>query len=499
MGSSLSKIKSGNRNQNENNEKVPVYYNGKISAQVNKEDLLEKSSYFRAITKTCYRDHESDDIDISIPPNVSLKAFKQVINFINTDEIDIHVETLFEILNLALYLQIDDLQKFCLDHFTHNLNRKSLESQLGLLGENSFADEEFMRRALMFRESGRPSFSGLYFLQKAGERTYNLKMFSKHSERAHLISTFTMKNVSSLHLFDNMLCMVEYSYDLREVSLLQYDLISADMSSLTLENAIFSADSKPVICSDKENLFVISNVSKLDVLSGVVNKSLLSLSVFQRQSPTRSLEMLITKTLNPLPGWLSGLNVFFSHCFDGKLYVFYRKYIARPAFFTLRCVYLMTICVETLQILNNKWLTTENIKVKKGTKIEQFVMTKFKKILFHEKQQKLFIKMTNKCFYSSNFWKHVLIFDLKNNCFYSAKNFLPSSLACDEGDKYNYKFTLSGSGSLYGIRYLLERLGSRPTEVRSFQLRNDKLVENGVRWNCLGSARDSTIKSACFV
>ena len=157
-----------------------------------------------------------------------------------------------------------------------------------------------------------------------------------------------------------------------------------------------------------------------------------------------------TKNLNSFPGWLSSLNVFFSHCFDGKLYVFYRKYIAPPAFFTLGHVYLMTICVETLHVLKNEKLSTKNIKVKIGTKTEEFVMTKFEKVFFHEKQQKLLIRMANKCIYTSNRWKHVLVFDLKNNCFYSTKNFSPSWFTFY--DKYNYKFTFSSSGSLNGIR-----------------------------------------------
>ena len=91
----------------------------------------------------------------------------------------------------------------------------------------------------------------------------------------------------------------------------------------------------------------------------------------------------------------------------------------------------------------------------------------------------------------------LVIFDLKNDCFHLSKDLLPAH------DNYNFKFACSGSGSLYGISCLLsdECWDERPTEVRSFKLRNDKLVENGgVKWKCSkGSTRNSEIESACFV
>ena len=176
MGSKLDKTQSGGRNQNENKEKIPVYYNKKISIQVNREDLLEKSSYFRAILKICNKDHESDDIDISIP---AVKTFQEVMKFINTGEIDLKSESLFYTLNLALYLQIESLQKFCLDHFTYNLNRKSVESQLRMLEEYSFVDEEYKRRAACFH------FQNCIFCKQSEQEVAALKCFpntlSKHT------------------------------------------------------------------------------------------------------------------------------------------------------------------------------------------------------------------------------------------------------------------------------------------------------------------------------
>ena len=184
-----------------------------------------------------------------------------------------------------------------------------------------------------------------------------------------------MKSVSSLHFFDNALCMVEYSYDLRIVSLFQYDLVSASINKLTIEKAKFSEDSKPVICSDKGNLFLITGNNK--------NKGSLYLSVFQRHSSTDSFKILKDKKFNALPGCLKGLNIFFSQCVDGNLYVFYSIDIKFPTFFTFDDVYLLTICVKTLRVIKNEKLSTKNIKVKRGTNIKDFFMMKFEKMFFH--------------------------------------------------------------------------------------------------------------------
>ena len=134
--------------------------------------------------------------------------------FINSGEINLTIESVLETCHLALYLHLECLQQICLDHFTYNLNRKSLESQLRTMEKHLFVDEEFKKRALRFKESGRPSFSGLYFLQRVDRWTISLKMFSNYPDYAHVISIFEMKDFSPLHFFDNMICMVEYSWDL---------------------------------------------------------------------------------------------------------------------------------------------------------------------------------------------------------------------------------------------------------------------------------------------
>ena len=131
--------------------------------KVNRRELLEKSAYFRAILKPCFRDHRSDLIELHIPG--SYEVFKKVMQFINTGVITLDIETVFGTCHLALYLQIDCLPRLCLDHFTCNLNRNTVEKQLQVMDE-FYLDEEFKERALLFKGSGRASFSGLYFLQR---------------------------------------------------------------------------------------------------------------------------------------------------------------------------------------------------------------------------------------------------------------------------------------------------------------------------------------------
>ena len=107
-----------------------------------------------------------------------------------------------------MYLQIDCLQQLYLDHFTLNLNRNTLQSQLDLIAKNFSLYDEFEKRALMFEKSGVVSVSGLYFLQENRDgSTTSLKMKSKHSEPVHVLKEFTkLTEFGELHCVDDVLC-----------------------------------------------------------------------------------------------------------------------------------------------------------------------------------------------------------------------------------------------------------------------------------------------------
>ena len=213
--------------------------------------------------------------------------------------------------------------------------------------------------------------------------------------------------------------------------------------------------------------------------------------------------MRASKTYNSLPH--GSKTLFFSHCFDENLYLFYRE---GPApFFTFDDIHLLTVCAKTFRIMKNEKLSTKNITLKSGTKIRDFVMMNFEKIFFCKEQAKLIIRTSSNRFGGYNpFVKAIikeqfLIFDLKNDWFYFSEDFLPELSTSNENHKLKFTPSVRSSGLLYGIRFSDEFWNQRPTEVRSFQLRNDKLVENcGVKLKFSeDSTRESEIMSACFV
>ena len=115
--------------------------------------LLTSDPFWKLVTKT----------NVQTWSTGSYRVFKKVMNFVNTGSITLDMNTVLEIWHLATYLQIDCLLEICLDHFTLNLNRHTLEPQLNFMKNCSFLDREFRERALMFEKSGSPAFSGLYF------------------------------------------------------------------------------------------------------------------------------------------------------------------------------------------------------------------------------------------------------------------------------------------------------------------------------------------------
>ena len=128
---------------------------------VSKEKLLEKSHYFKSITKSCFADHKSEFTEVTIP--VSCESFKKVIDYVTTDIINISNNTVFEVFQISDYLQIESLQKMCLDHFIYNLNKKTLDHQLSLMENYQVSCNSFKQVALKFKEGGWPSVKGLYF------------------------------------------------------------------------------------------------------------------------------------------------------------------------------------------------------------------------------------------------------------------------------------------------------------------------------------------------
>ena len=258
---------------------------------VDRQKLLEKSAYFRTFSKPCYKHHNSVGRTKVLFPAKS-EIVEDVMQFINSDLIKLDVKNLLETSHLAEFLQIDCLQQLCFDHFTYNLNQISLKSQLGLMTEQYILDRKFEERALMFSKSGKPSFSGLYFVQ---QRSPALKMFGKRSKSFYEISKFRNKTFTSLHYVDHMLCSIVQDRDNEDVILFQYDLLSGKMYNVILENVKMlyykNVNYKSTICTDSKNLFIISEIDKDK------NECSLSLSVFHRKSLTGCLEKRLNLTI----------------------------------------------------------------------------------------------------------------------------------------------------------------------------------------------------------
>ena len=263
--------------RNERKREITVLYVGAANSdvvfssdndvviKVNKQKLFEKSAYFRALFKTCYKDHQSDLMKVIIP--VSCEVFKIVMEFINTDTITLDVKTLtllllmFETYHLALYLQIDILSEFCLDHFTYNLNQNTLESQLHIMKDELYLEKEFIKRANMFKVSERQFFTGFYILQDKKEEEKELgsylKVFSKDFKSLHVLSELKHDNIYTLQYFDFMLWFIVR--DGIKWYLSQYNLLSGNI----LKNVkCYYGYNKPIICFNSKNLFVISENKK---------------------------------------------------------------------------------------------------------------------------------------------------------------------------------------------------------------------------------------------
>ena len=523
-----------NKNQTENKNNVIFFRNEdfltKVNlTKVNRQKLLEKSGYYRAILKPCFKDHKSDSIKLQIPG--SCQVFTKVMHFINTNIITLDIETVLETCHLALYLQIDCLPQLCFDHFTHNLNQNTLEKQLHLMTKYSYLDKEFKERALLFEASGRPSYSGFYILEyKLMEENCvgkYLKSFSKDFKSHHMFlklkndTNSERKNTSSLHYFDLMICFVVLK-DMKWF-LCQYDLLSGKSSMLIInENVEYMVRYTDYLASDRYEIPVVcSNDNKLFIISKTVNKDEVSLllSVFQRNNVTACLKMC--KQIRFFATF--GTHMYFSHCYDDKIYIFYRKssmFDAEPES-DYENIYLLTICEKSLRVLKNQKLSTKSKTLAEGILDEDTEITDFEKMFVCQKQEKLFIRMT---FYhyddlDDKTEKKVLIFDMKNDFFYcGADNVIPSISLSPHSYEMGYlDFTLGKDGIVYGTYqyvnpyrkinvttsgFSLLKKFNVWTEIRAFRLENDKLVYDGVKFkDCSDRSNDyiSSLKSTCFV
>ena len=102
--------------QVETQKYVKILFNKTYFTKVNKEKLVNKSLYFKAIRKECYTDIKSEFVEVNF--ETSRKIFKQVMQYISSGEIYLNKRNLYKVFSLAVYLQMNDLEQLCLDYFT---------------------------------------------------------------------------------------------------------------------------------------------------------------------------------------------------------------------------------------------------------------------------------------------------------------------------------------------------------------------------------------------
>ena len=136
-------------------------------------------------------------------------------------------------------------------------------------------------------------------------------------------------------------------------------------------------------------------------------------------------------------------------------------------------------------------------------KLDEIELRGFEKMFYSWKQNKLFIQLTNRS--NLSYWHRVLVSDMKNDYFYfvekSFPSFCPSALIINL--RY-LNFTQCKDGTVYATcqyRKIVSADFEITTEIRAFQIRNDKLVNDRVKWRKLNriDSQISSLTSACFV
>ena len=402
---------------------LKVCFNKNKVVDVDREKMLKLSDYFTSITKTCYRDHKSNVVEVNF--HSSFDTFKQVMDFVDTGNINLDDKSVYDICELGQYLQIDSLQKPCLDYFTYNLNSITVETQLNLLQNHYFLDGEFTERALKFKESGRPSFSGLYFLERCdlfSNSVVSLNVVSSDFSHVHKISDIEFHGQGrfcEVEYFNNSIIFVCKSFESQY--LYQYDLTIGIMNKISLK-----LKDRVNVCCNNKNFFTV-NVTKNEK-----SKNFISLSVYGKLGKTQKLSLSKKITFDPSFEDVEDAEIFthanlrllFIHCNDNRVYVFYCG-DEETTDVRLDKMLLMTICLKTFSTIKLEWvknLITNYCKLLTESPLVNH-LSFCKKMFWLKDEQKLFIRMN---LYNTK----SLVFDTKKHAFYFNTNINPH---CYEG------------------------------------------------------------------
>ena len=467
---------------NSDQEIVKLSFNNKVVVKINKKQLLEKSFYFQTYFKPIYIDHKSKLIEVNM--QVSNKAFKKVMTYLTVGDVSIHKKNIFEIYQLALYLQIPDLQELCTDYFTYNLKRKDLKNQKKVLSNSSVAYSRFLEIASVFENSGRPTFSGVYFLHTLFGKI-RLRMFSrdfKHDHEVCEIDNYEGEKKMEMHYMRNTLVSWILNPSTMQVALLQHDLVTGKNRTISVENTV-----QVIICCDDKTLFAFS------VVKSETNDFLLGLSIFEKSKSSEDIKLCSKRIFDLSPKFkstdLNVLHLFFAHCADEKLYVFYKQ--NRKRSYALYDVMIVTICTKNLNILEKKQLIAYKFKFDIETGLK----------LYSNPLRKLFF-FKNKLFIRHSF-ETTLVFDVSKQYLYSTKKIGVNKHFRKNGwDKSVVDQYVAKDDKVYGI-FSYFRIASpnfkQCYEVRQFTFRSNKW-KISKKFKTEFEARNiNSVQTVCFV
>ena len=382
---------------------LKVCYSGRLIVEISKDKAINESGYFKSNVNPFLEDVNQKCVEVNF--DVSDKMFKQVMRFIESGEITLDHENLFDIVKLAEYLQVDTLNEKCLACFTCNLNIKNIDAQLCLIEKHLVSDKKFKDNAMSFKSTYRPSYGGLFFVKKRNGRLLLANVFNKSCNMTIIkddsFNYFSVEGCK-LHYFCNFLIICIQSRF--SFCLLSYDLLKDEFKDIEVESC-----QNTIVTSNSKNLFFIG-VNK----SG--NKDAIQLSTFNKsingelkRSKTRNFDLAELKQY-------SKIELHFSHCYDKNLYIYCTLLDSSTK---VKEVYILIFSLDTLKVVDKKKLLDEQKTSDLDWKNYNRQYSEFKRYLldidaifrlvYSEKHSILFI--------FSPFLKITIVYDLKNDSY----------------------------------------------------------------------------------
>ena len=142
--------------------------------------------------------------------------------------------------------------------------------------------------------------------------------------------------------------------------------------------------------------------------------------------------------------------------------------------------------------MKNGKLSDENVRIdREFKKVIGDEMWTFEKLFYSDYHKKLFIKLS-----MVSQTKYVVVFDMKNDFFYSHRNFLTSNPCYKE----KRVFAPCRDGSNVGV-YYSEGAKTTRSEIRTLKFDDDELVDGGVKLKIVEKNYffERYLWSACYV